>query len=233
MTEITESRITEINKLHNEITAGIKTAVYKAVEMGGLLKEVKESLPHGNFSHWIELNISFDIRTAQRYMKAHNNRDRLKNDNVTYLTQLIDVEEKPSPRTAKPEEGILQDLFRRYPQIEVSDVGMKINEPITREVWNELFERASVLDPDGTGAWIIGDLLGYAETRVQKLIREKHELIRSFVKNNDLKSFLKLLENDASNVLKLIEGIGEVWPGETKEEKALKLEWLNALNAIC
>jgi hypothetical protein len=91
---IEKSKIDQLNTLHNEIMGAMRTTLHKAVEAGGILQEVKENLPHGKFTAWVEENISFDLRTAQRYMKAWDNRDRLKNDTVSSLKQLT---EEPTP----------------------------------------------------------------------------------------------------------------------------------------
>ena len=118
MNEITQTRITEINNLHETITAGLKATLYKAVELGGMLKKTKESLPHGGFTSWVDDNLVFNIRTAQRYMKANDNRERIENDSgVVYLNQLIDVKEKQKTIFEKMDkEDVLcftQDLLNR------------------------------------------------------------------------------------------------------------------------
>ncbi len=57
MNEIANCTIKEINNLHSEIITGIRATLHKAVELGGRLKEVKEILPHADFTSWMESNI--------------------------------------------------------------------------------------------------------------------------------------------------------------------------------
>ena len=46
----------------------------KAIELGGLLAEQKETLSHGEFTPWIEANLPFTDRTARNYMRLHDGR---------------------------------------------------------------------------------------------------------------------------------------------------------------
>ena len=50
-----------------------------AVRIGGLLKEAKKKLPHGQWESWLAQNVDYSISTAQRLMKLHD----------TYGEQLI------------------------------------------------------------------------------------------------------------------------------------------------
>jgi hypothetical protein len=76
-----------LQQLHSEIVGAAIKAINKAIEAGGLLCEIKAGLPHGEFTAWVETNTGFSIRTAQRYMKIYENRDKItKNDSVSLLT---------------------------------------------------------------------------------------------------------------------------------------------------
>lgn len=70
--------IQEIEQLHSEIGSILKKAVQeslpKAIRIGELLSEQKIALPHGEFTPWVEKNLSIGKRQAQRYMKVYNNR---------------------------------------------------------------------------------------------------------------------------------------------------------------
>jgi hypothetical protein len=83
--QIQKSRADRLRQLHSEILGACRTVLSKAIEAGGILYEVKASLPHGEFTSWVEGNAGFNIRTAQRYMKIHENRDQI-NDSVSLLT---------------------------------------------------------------------------------------------------------------------------------------------------
>jgi hypothetical protein len=85
MNDITKSRVSEILALHNEIRDLLGLSVEKAIRIGQLLVEQKNSLPHGNFSRWIKTNLPFTDRTARNYMRLYHNRDLLKTENVSVL----------------------------------------------------------------------------------------------------------------------------------------------------
>ena len=87
MNEIAQTTVDRLRELHREIIGAVRMTLDKAIEAGGILQEVKAELSHGDFTQWVENNAGFDIRTAQRYMKAHRNREQLKNDSVSFLTE--------------------------------------------------------------------------------------------------------------------------------------------------
>jgi len=86
MNELQTIQADRLKQLHGEIMGAARMVMDKAIEAGGILQEVKASLPHGEFTEWVEQNAGFNIRTAQRYMKIYENRDVLKNDSVSLLT---------------------------------------------------------------------------------------------------------------------------------------------------
>jgi len=95
MSEIEKNRITEICELHNEIYESI---LDKGIRIGQLLSEQKTSLKHGEFIPWVKANLPFTERTAQFYMKIYTNRERIKNENVSHLTEAYKLLEAPKPR---------------------------------------------------------------------------------------------------------------------------------------
>jgi hypothetical protein len=117
MNEVQKSKIEKLNQIHTEIVGSIQMTLKKAIEAGGILREMKKSLPHGSFTLWVEDNIMFDIRTAQRYMRAYKNRDRLKNDSVSYLKDLIE-----EPMKKDVEQDILDALHKESEIMEAQDL---------------------------------------------------------------------------------------------------------------
>jgi len=63
----------EINRLHEQITAIFSRGVQYCREVGMLLAQVKERMPHGRFQAWIKQNCSFSVRTAERYLQVEKN----------------------------------------------------------------------------------------------------------------------------------------------------------------
>ena len=98
----TNSRAAQINKLHGSIMANARQCLADAFEAGRLLTEQKAELGHGEWLLWLKENVSFNVRTAQRYMNLHENRDRLKNDSVSYLMDAYDKLVKPKKKEEQP-----------------------------------------------------------------------------------------------------------------------------------
>jgi len=75
---VLDSVETEIKNLHLGIQNKIASAMKNAVEIGRLLIEKKNELPHGAFGDWIEnSNLGFELRQAQKYMRAYEFKDKL------------------------------------------------------------------------------------------------------------------------------------------------------------
>lgn len=61
-------RTKQIVDLHLGIEASLRRSVQDAIKLGELLTEQKVALSHGEFLPWIERELPFNERTAQRYM---------------------------------------------------------------------------------------------------------------------------------------------------------------------
>ena len=85
MNQIEKSRLSEILTLHDELKGLFKVGIQKAMRIGELLVKQKEEVGHGNWESWMEENLPFNERTAQRYMEYHRFRDLLENDFVSVL----------------------------------------------------------------------------------------------------------------------------------------------------
>lgn len=91
MNEVTtlSNHAQQIQSHHDAAHAAADSAIAHAKEAGRLLLEVKASLPHGEFTPWIEANLSVGARQAQRYMQAAQGRElvrKSKSDIVSFLT---------------------------------------------------------------------------------------------------------------------------------------------------
>lgn len=71
----------KIETLANTTKATGREAVLLAIEAGRALIEVKKQVGHGNFMLWVEANLTFTERTAQRYI-------RLAESNPTHVSDL-------------------------------------------------------------------------------------------------------------------------------------------------
>ncbi|MEI6781263.1 MAG: DUF3102 domain-containing protein [Verrucomicrobiota bacterium] len=107
--------VSEILALHGEIIQSARTTLDKAIRIGQLLTEQKASLKHGEWLPWVKENLPFDARTAQNYTRCYGERDRLKNENVSYLADAYRMLAEPRV-TERP--GIWRMVWASYQEIE-------------------------------------------------------------------------------------------------------------------
>lgn len=62
--------IDQIEARHREAVESAGRMVLSGLACGRLLTIQKTALPHGSFGQWLDVQLSFTARTAQRYMKA-------------------------------------------------------------------------------------------------------------------------------------------------------------------
>jgi hypothetical protein len=64
------SETADIRRHHAAITAAESDVLQHVLDVGGLLRHVKETLKHGQWSPWLAQHCPLDARTAQRYMRV-------------------------------------------------------------------------------------------------------------------------------------------------------------------
>lgn len=70
-TKMIDTRIiNDINRLHSLASNTALDAIDYANQAGLLLLEIRRSLPHGQFSLWVDSNLSVSLRQCQRYMEV-------------------------------------------------------------------------------------------------------------------------------------------------------------------
>src|SRR6266702_6780159 len=84
---IEKSVIAELNKLDNEINTAGRNSVLKGIRAGQILTQAKTKLGHGKWLAWLDINTEISERTAQRYIRCWENREKLKSAIVADLTQ--------------------------------------------------------------------------------------------------------------------------------------------------
>jgi len=85
----------EINNLHDEIRQQVESIIPKIMRIGELLVEQKQKMQHGQFTQWATDNLPFSMRTAQNYMKVFLNKEQLKNENVSLLSDAYNILKLP------------------------------------------------------------------------------------------------------------------------------------------
>ncbi|HOV13765.1 MAG TPA: DUF3102 domain-containing protein [Spirochaetota bacterium] len=86
-TGMSVERVEEMRGLYLDIKQAMETAYQKALRLGEMLSNVKGILPHGEFGSWIEENMNFSVRNAQRYMLVFDKKEELKDRSIESLSQ--------------------------------------------------------------------------------------------------------------------------------------------------
>lgn len=89
----TDTRAAQIQAHHDAAHNAADKAIEHAKQAGVLLLEVKASLPHGEFTKWVDVHLTVSQRQAQRYIAAAQGKalpvraiaPPVKNDTVSYL----------------------------------------------------------------------------------------------------------------------------------------------------
>ncbi|MFH1980336.1 MAG: DUF3102 domain-containing protein [Pseudomonadota bacterium] len=91
-----------INELHSqykkkdeEIEAIRTEKKFVAIELGSLLKPIKDDLGHGNWGKWLKANCNFTQATAITYIKAFESAEELEQSDLN-LTDFINSKRKKS-----------------------------------------------------------------------------------------------------------------------------------------
>jgi hypothetical protein len=90
MDRLQKNTAQKINELHGEIENHLRQGLSKAIQVGSLLSETKQRLPHGKFTGWISDHVSFSPRTARNYMKLFDNKNKLQDaDSINGAYKLL------------------------------------------------------------------------------------------------------------------------------------------------
>jgi DNA N-6-adenine-methyltransferase (Dam)/Protein of unknown function (DUF3102) len=77
--------VEEIEREHDAALGAARASLKHAAACGRLLLEAKASVPHGRWLPWIEANLSFCARQAQKYMRLAERGDQVRIEN-SHLT---------------------------------------------------------------------------------------------------------------------------------------------------
>ncbi len=194
-TALVAERTKEIVGLHLSIEASLRRSVQDAIRLGELLSEQKAALPHGDFLPWIERELPFNERTAQRYMLLHRYKtkcDTLSDLQTAYqVAQIEDQRQHPKARPADPE-AVEQQRERREafvrrikeepapkpePRVDHDAVGKKAREAQERPVIEHM--------DTGDGPLVVAEHLGeYIDAALSLLPDElsRHQVVNALIK---------------------------------------------------
>lgn len=115
--EVTEKRVKTlkdlISKAHEDFMHSMKDTLENGIKAGEYLIELKETLEHGEFIEWVNNNLPFTERTAQKYMRIARNQDKLQEKGARLLSEAynaVNDQKKPNYRdTYKESETIINN----------------------------------------------------------------------------------------------------------------------------
>lgn len=121
--------------LHNSIVSALRRSVENAIEIGQLLEQKKEELPHGEFLPWIERYLPFSEWTARNYMRVYQY--RAKTGNVPDLTEAYRVaqleDQRAKGKTSKAPESKPEPVRLKGPTINDEEYERRKEEVITEK----------------------------------------------------------------------------------------------------
>lgn len=92
--EISASAIEEIRRLHGANIERARQAVGNGIRIGEILTQIKAVLRHGTWIDWVESNLPFGLRQAQKYISVYDRRDQIKNELSSHLTEPLLVADR-------------------------------------------------------------------------------------------------------------------------------------------
>ena len=84
----------KVNKLHHEILSGINSIFMKAIDIGEMLVNQKDSLKHGQWYDWVDNQLDIGPRQVQNYIKIYNRKEAV----LESMNELAKTGIKPSIR---------------------------------------------------------------------------------------------------------------------------------------
>ena len=85
------AKIKKVIGLQKKLMTALKNSVPQAIEIGGLLTDIKAGLAHGKWLGWLKKNIIFSQQTVTNYMHLYAHQDDPKLLNVRDLSKAYEV----------------------------------------------------------------------------------------------------------------------------------------------
>lgn len=111
---VTTDKTQEIKKELSELNQSLKMSVQKAIKIGELLTQQKEYVGHGNFLSWIENNLDISDKTAEKYMKISDHRNKIElSSNLQEAYQQIETIERQEKQSAEERKRSMIAEYRK------------------------------------------------------------------------------------------------------------------------
>lgn len=79
--------VKQIKELHSQIMKDSKDSLQRAIKLGGILSDYKDTVGHGHFVEWINTSLPFSERTSRNYMSLFRHKDKIQEQKITSLLQ--------------------------------------------------------------------------------------------------------------------------------------------------
>jgi len=148
-TDITKN-LREIEELHLANLEALEESMERAFQIGGILEDIKVNIAHGRWDHWVQENLSFGRRMADRYIQLHNNMEAIQSSPVPLKSLGAAFKYIAEPKEEEEEEKKVEPDFEEVAFEEempdfgddgepdcLKDVGGMIVPPHLIPVWEE------------------------------------------------------------------------------------------------
>lgn len=179
----------KINSAHREIGGYFNSALGLAIKTGDWLIEVKQELPHGEFGKWVNDNLDFGERQAQRYMKAASNQEQISDSSS--LRQAVALLAEPK-REVAVEEVDLESGEDEFDELADLRKQLRDAKQLIHDYEND-------------------DAEGEFEEMYKDLLKDYEELKKSGAESkNDVEKDLDALKKQREKIRKDINGLKEI-----------------------
>jgi hypothetical protein len=162
--KVIDARIEEVIELHEKIAGRTRKTLKDMVRVGELLKQIKDSLPHGGWTELFECKVlPFTIRSAQRYLYASANRHRiksLKHDTMSLVDpvdELLTLDDAPTEEQKPEAEQRRKGQKQSPPQEDPKDEAPHQEQPVEPTPFADsgaLTEHIQALEAEQVRIWI-------------------------------------------------------------------------------
>ena len=146
-----------INREHRLARQSADTAIEHAIRCGELLNIEKSRTPHGQFMSWVEENLVFSHRQANKYMKLANSPSGAILD-FNSINEALGYDKKDTYH-AKSSSTDRMRLYRYRKELGVWPILVDVGDDLLRELVRQGLVSQKEMDDEANRARAIGDLL--------------------------------------------------------------------------
>lgn len=165
-----------INAVNDRIVMSLRRTVSDAIELGGILCEVKEKIGHGGFLPWLEKHCGINERSCRRYMEIYHYKN--KTDRVSDLHEAYAQIETLKAQEKREEIERKEKMMRDYKRTGIKPDGWDRSCDYEYKKWHDEKERDARVS-----AAIDAKTKAAEETRAK--IKEREEKAESMKQSMD------------------------------------------------